>query len=230
MGIAREVPKFPFLIGCAPVFEAGEDPMDTDTMRSGDVTCLLERWAEGDQDALDALVPVVYDELHRMAARYMRRERSEHTLQTTSLVNEAYLRLREQRRVSWQCRAHFFGVAATLMRRILLRNAESAHAEKRGGGQERLPLDDAMAWSTGASEEMISLSGALDKLAAFDPRQARIVELRFFLGATIREIAELLDVSVSTVKREWRLARAWLECQLVDGAPPLEAVSEARPQ
>lgn len=183
---------------------------------SGDVTRLLERWSEGDVEALEALLPVVYDELHHMADRYMRRERPDHTLQTTAVVHEAYLNLLDQRRVDWQCREQFFGVVATLMRRVLLRHVERRGAAKRGGGYERSPLVDVPDWAPEDREELVSLNRALDTLAGLDPRQAKIVELRFFVGCSTAEIAEISNLSESTVKREWRLAKAWLRRRLDD--------------
>jgi RNA polymerase sigma factor (TIGR02999 family) len=171
---------------------------------------MLLDWSQGDCIAAEQLFPLVYDELHRLAERQMRRERSDHTLQTTALVNEAYLRLIDQRRVSWQNRAHFFGVAAQLMRRILIKYAERRRAAKRGGGQYELQLEEADVVTDERATDLIALDHALTELAAFDPRQSRIVELRFFGGLNVEEIGVVLGISPATVKREWRVARAWL--------------------
>ena len=182
-----------------------------------DVTQLLVAWAGGDAAAAERLVPAVYAELRRQAARAMRREGSENTLQTTALVHEAYLRLVDQRRVVWRSRAHFFGVAAQLMRRILVDHARGRHAAKRGGGLQQLALVDADAAIPASAEvgvEVIALHEALERLAVLDPAQARLVELRYFGGLSIEETAEALDVSPATVKREWAIARAWLRREL----------------
>jgi RNA polymerase sigma factor (TIGR02999 family) len=182
-----------------------------------DVTQLLVAWGAGDAAAAERLVPAVYAELRRQAARAMRREGCENTLQTTALVHEAYLRLVDQRRVVWRSRAHFFGVAAQLMRRILVDHARGRHAAKRGGGLQQLALVDADAAIPAAAEvgvEVIALHEALERLAALDPAQARLVELRYFGGLSIEETADALDVSPATVKREWAIARAWLRREL----------------
>ena len=183
-----------------------------------DVTQLLLAWGAGDQAAGDRLLAAVYTELRRQAARAMRRESSEHTLQTTALVHEAYLRLVDQRRVVWQNRAHFFGVAAQLMRRILVDHARERRAAKRGGGARPLTLgdvDDAAAPAADAGADVLALHEALERLAALDPEQARLVELRYFAGLSIEETAEALGVSPATVKREWAIARAWLRRELI---------------
>jgi len=179
-----------------------------------DVTQLLARWSQGDRAALDSLVPVVYGELRRMAARYLRRERAEHTLQPTALVNEAFVKLIDQRDVRWQNRAHFFGVAAQLMRRVLVDHARERLAEKRGGGAGRVPLDDSLAVGAAPQIDVLAIDAALDRLAAIDPEQVRLVELRFFGGLTIDETAEVLGCSAGTVKREWSTAKAWLHREL----------------
>lgn len=182
-----------------------------------DVTRLLVAWSAGDPAAGERLLPAVYAELRRQAARAMRREGSDHTLQTTALVHEAYLRLVDQDRVVWRSRAHFFGVAAQLMRRILVDHARGRHAAKRGGGLQRLALDDGDAPTAAADTEgidVIALHEALERLATFDPVQARLVELRYFGGLNIDETADALDVSPATVKREWAIARAWLRREL----------------
>ena len=180
-----------------------------------DVTQLLLAWGAGDQTAADRLLPAVYAELRRQAGRAMRRESPENTLQATALVNEAYLRLIDQRRVLWRNRAHFFGVAAHLMRRILVDHARERHAAKRGGGLRPLTLSGVAAPSA-ADEgvDVLALHEALERLAALDPGQARLVELRYYGGLTIEETAEALGVSPATVKREWAIARAWLRREL----------------
>ncbi len=180
---------------------------------SKDVTQLLLDWRDGDPEALASLLPLVYDELRRQAGRYMRRERRDHTLQPTALVHEAYLQLVDQNRVRWQSRAQFFGVAAELMRRIVLKHARSHNTEKRGGQAKRVPLQDNLAVEKSAAE-LVALDEALERLAAFDPRQSKILELRHFGGLTIDEVAVFLDVSPATIKREARLAQAWLKREL----------------
>jgi RNA polymerase sigma factor (TIGR02999 family) len=181
---------------------------------SKDVTQLLLDWRDGDQEALATLMPLVYDELRRQAERYMRRERRDHTLQPTALVHETYLQLVDQNRVRWQSRAQFFGVAARLMRRIVLKHARSHNAKKRGGQAKKIPLDDDLAGVQKDAAELIALDEALDRLATFDPRQSKILELRHFGGLTIEEAAVCLEVSPATVKREARLAQAWLKREL----------------
>ncbi len=180
-----------------------------------DVTQLLVAWREGKAEALDALMPLVYDELRRLARGYLGRERRDHTLQPTALVNEAYLRLVDQRRVQWQNRAHFFGIAAQIMRRLLVDHARSVRADKRGGAVTRLELDEASsAAAESRSVDVEELDRALARLAALDERQSRVVELRYFAGATNEETAEALGIAVATVKRDWTMARAWLRKQL----------------
>jgi RNA polymerase sigma factor (TIGR02999 family) len=178
--------------------------------KSNQITEMLRDWSSGKKEALDALLPLVYDELHRQAARYLRRERIGHTLQTTALINEAYLTLIDQRDVNWQNRAHFFGIAAQAMRRILVDYARQRHSEKRGGG-ENLPLEEiALAISAERSVDLVALDEALTQLAKLDERQSRIVELRYFGGLSIEETAETLHISPATVKNDWRTAKAWL--------------------
>jgi RNA polymerase sigma factor (TIGR02999 family) len=181
---------------------------------SEDVTQLLHEWRDGDQGALDRLLPLVYDELHRLAASYLRRERAGHTLQATALLNEAYLKLIDQTHADWQNRAQFIGVAAQVMRRILVNHARDRRAEKRGGDAPRLALDEAVNVSKKKDVDLLALDDALKDLAAFDPRQSRIVELRYFGGLEIAETAEVLGLSPATVKREWNVAKAWLFSQL----------------
>lgn len=185
-----------------------------------DVTRLLVDWSNGDQAALDKLLPLVNAELRRLARRYMRRESPGHTLQTSALVNEAYLRLIDQKSVQWQNRAHFFGIAAQLMRRILIDHARKAHYAKRGGGALKVSLDEAAPINKvteARAAELLAVDEALEKLTAMDARKGRIVELRFFGGLTEEETAEALAVSLPTVQREWRAAKAWLHRMLTDG-------------
>jgi RNA polymerase sigma factor (TIGR02999 family) len=184
---------------------------------SPDVTQLLVRWSEGDAGALERLLPLVYGELRRIASNQLRHERPDHTLAPTALVHELYFRLVDQSRTSWQNRAHFFGLAAQLMRRILVDHARAQQAEKRGGSITRISLDEMLAEDAepsgedaGAAADVLAIDDALERLAALDPDQARIVELRFFGGLTVEETASVLKRSPRTVKREWRLARAWL--------------------
>ncbi len=170
---------------------------------------MLQEWSSGKQEALDALLPLVYAELHRQASRYLRRERAGHTLQTTALIHEVYLKLIDQREVNWQNRAHFFGIAAQLMRRILVDYAKARHRAKRGGIGENLPLEETvLAVSKERSVDLVALDEALTRLAKFDKQQARIVELRYFSGLTIEETAEALRISPATVKNDWRTAKA----------------------
>ena len=185
-----------------------------------DVTGLLLAWRAGDTDADARLLPAVYDELHRQASRAMRREGDAHTLQATALVHEAYLRLVDQQRVEWHSRAHFFAIAAQMMRRVLVDHARTRLAAKRGGALQRVTLGDVGAGSDadgGADVDVIALHDALETLAALDARQARIVELRYFGGLGIEETAEALEISPATVKREWAVARAWLRRELGAG-------------
>lgn len=172
---------------------------------------LLDRWEQGDRAALDAMLPSIYAELERLARICLSRERSDHTLQPTALVHEAYMKLTEQRHVDWRNRAHFLGVAAGAMRRVLLPHAEHRNAQKRDGALERITLDEAMAaLEHETTVDVIDLNTALDRLAALDARQARVVELRIFGGLTIVEAAEVLDLSEATVKRDWNVAKLWL--------------------
>lgn len=179
-----------------------------------DVTKLLEKWGQGDQDALAQLMPLVYDELHRLAGAYLRRERRGHTLQPTALVNEAYLKLIDQRTSHWRNRAQFFGVAAQLMRRILVDHARAHHAAKRGGPRYNVSLSKARRFGDEPDLDLLDLHEVLERLAEIDPGQARIVELRFFGGLTIEETAEVMEMSHATVEREWSMARAWLKREL----------------
>lgn len=183
---------------------------------SSDVTRLLKNWGKGDSAALDQLMPIVYAELRTIAARYLRRERRDHTLQPTALVNEAYLRLVDQKQVEWQNRAHFVGVAAQMMRRILVDHAKSHSRAKRGGGAQRVTLDEAVAVVEGRADDLLELDEALTALEAFDPRKSRVVEMRYFGGLSVEETAEVLKVSVITVARDWKLAKAWLYTTIND--------------
>ena len=177
----------------------------------GVVTRLLEKWREGDPDVLEHLIPLVYDQLHRIARGYMRREREDHTLQPTALVNEVYMRLLSQRKVTWHDRAHFYTFAARMMRNILKDHARAHLAERRGGpGAIRLPLSDEIAWVGTSSAEILDLNRALDKLEQLDHRKATLVELRFFLALTLEESAEVLSISLSTAERDLKFSRSWL--------------------
>ena len=181
---------------------------------SHDVTQLLVAWSDGDQAARDRLMSVVYEELHRLAQRYMRRESPGHTLQTSALVNEAFLRLVDQRNVHWQNRSHFFAIAAQMMRRILVDYARSRNYAKRGGGEQALSLDEGLIVSDERSAEVVAVHEALEELAKFDARKGQIVELRFFGGLTIDETAEVLGVSPGTVMADWTMAKAWLRREI----------------
>jgi RNA polymerase sigma factor (TIGR02999 family) len=179
-----------------------------------DVTQLLQRVSAGTGDALNDLLEVVHGELRRQAARYLRRERHNHTLQPTALVNEAFMKLVDQRNVQWQNRAHFFGVAAQAMRRIVIDHARARQRIKRGGVQHAVTLDEAMIAEESRSIDVLALDEALNRLARLDERQARIVELRYFAGLSVEETAEVTALSPATVKREWAMARAWLHAEL----------------
>lgn len=175
---------------------------------------LLVLWKEGNQTALDVLIPLVEPDLRRIARQYMRKERPGHTFQTTALVNEAYIKLVGQRGGNWQNRAHFFAIAATLMRRILIDHAKTRCRTKRGGGAIKVSLDDALAVSIERSEELIELNAALERLSGIDERKARIVEMKYFGGLSVEESAEVLGVSSNTVIRDWKLAKAWLRREI----------------
>jgi RNA polymerase sigma factor (TIGR02999 family) len=184
------------------------------TAESEEITELLLAWNQGDPHACERLMPHVYDELRRLARGYLRRERANHTLQPTALVNEAYLRLVNQTRVNWQNRAHFFGIAARLMRQILVNHAEAHRAAKRGGPAERHSLGEVEQIAGEPDLDLGALDEALKKLERLDAPQARIVEMRYFAGLTVEEVAEAMSLSPATVKREWNLARAWLRREL----------------
>ena len=180
------------------------------TPSSPNITKLLVDWRNGDSEALDRLMPLVYEELRRMANNYLRNERKGHTLQTAALVNEAYLRLVDHENIAWQNRAHFFGVAAQAMRRILVDHARSRNYQKRGGGAQQVSLDEAMTLAGDRAAELIALDDALRELAKMDERKSRVVELRYFGGLSLEETAEALGVSIPTVTRDWNTAKAWL--------------------
>jgi RNA polymerase sigma factor (TIGR02999 family) len=187
----------------------------TNTNASRDVTQLLVKWGKGDQQALEALTPLVYDELRRLAKAYLRRERPDHTLEATALVHEAYMRLVDQREMAWQGRSQFFAIAASLIRRILVDHARARLAAKRGGPNVKLSLDEAIAAAEQKDVDLIALNDALKALAETDAQQAHIVELRYFAGLTIEETAEIVGVSPATVKRDWTVAKAFLKRELV---------------
>jgi RNA polymerase sigma-70 factor (ECF subfamily) len=178
------------------------------------ITQLLAAWSAGDRAALDALIPIVYDELRRQASRYLRRERPGHTLQTTALINEAYLRLVDQKSMRWQNRAQFFGIAAQLMRRILVDHARARQRAKRGGSDVRVSLTDATSITKDPDLDLVELDEALTRLAEIDPQQSKIVELRFFSGLNVEETAAALNISAATVKRDWSIAKAWLHREI----------------
>ena len=190
--------------------------MEEDEKPSHQVTELLEAWANGEQVARDQLMSLVYDELHRLAHRYMKRESPGHTLQTSALVNEAFVRLVDQKKVQWQSRAHFFAIAAQMMRRILVDYARNRNYAKRGGGARKVSLDEGLIVSDERSTEVVNVHEALERLAAFDARKSQIVELRFFGGLSIEEAAEVLGVSQGTVMRDWTLAKAWLRREMTN--------------
>ena len=181
---------------------------------SAEVTRLLQEWSNGQEQALDRLVPQIHRELRKLAASYLRKERPDHTLQPTALVNEAFLKLIDQRAVKWQNRAHFFGIAAQAMRRILVDHARAHAAGKRGDGARKVPLDDAIMIGGTVDIDLLALDEALTRLAAIDPQQSRVVELRFFGGLTMEETAEVMHISPATVGREWRMAKAWLFAEI----------------
>jgi len=184
-----------------------------------DVTDLLHAWSNGDRSALDRLVPLVYQELRSLARRYMRQERADHTLQATSLINEAYVRLIDVNRIQWQSRAHFLAVAAQAMRRILVESARRRHRQKRGGDVVLVALDESQDIGHDKGADLVALSDALTALASFDARMGQVVELRFFGGLSVEETADVLHVSPETVMRDWKTAKAWLLRELSQGNP-----------
>ncbi|MCX6587110.1 MAG: sigma-70 family RNA polymerase sigma factor [Acidobacteria bacterium] len=190
-----------------------------DTPNNSEVTQLLANLRKGQHQAHEQLFPIVYNELRKIAANYMRRERTDHTLQATALVHEAYMQLVDQTRVTWQNRAHFFGVAAQLMRRILVDHARSQNALKRGGDAQKISLDDSVGLAAGPPVAFDELDEALNRLHELDPNQAKIIELRFFGGLTVEEVSEVIGLSTATIEREWRMAKAWLHNQLTATRP-----------
>lgn len=185
--------------------------------KDGEITQMLLELTDGNKEVVNQILPHIYDELRRLAGSYLRRERSDHTLQPTALVHEAYMKLIDQNRVKWQNRAHFFGIAAQVMRRILMDHARKHTAEKRGGDAEVLPIEEEiLIVSEDRSSNLIALNDALDELAKMDPDKAKIVELRYFGGLSIEETAEVMGVSVPTVNRHWKMAKTWLYSQLVN--------------
>lgn len=182
------------------------------------VTELLLAWSGGDESAMERLAPIVYQELHRLARRYMNREREAHTLQTSALVNEAYLKLVEVQHVRWQNRAHFFALASRMMRRVLVDFARRRRYQKRGGGAEHVEFDESLTVCPHPSSDLVAVDDALTALASLDPRKVKVVEMRFFGGLDVRETAEALNVSPETVRRDWRLAKAWLRREIRKGS------------
>jgi RNA polymerase sigma-70 factor, ECF subfamily len=181
---------------------------------TGEVTLLLQRWQKGDPEVLGALIPLVYQQLHAIAQGYMRRERGDHTLQPTALVNEVYMRLLNQRKVSWNDRVHFFVFAACIMRNILKDHARAYAADRRGGSMMHLPMSDELAWVGTSPEQLLDLNRALDKFELLDARKAQLVELRFFLALTMDEAADVLGISLATAERDLKFARSWLHREL----------------
>lgn len=189
--------------------------MNRSEQNSHEITQMLLEWSGGDRSSLDKLLPFVYDELHRQAARYLRRERHDHTLQTTALINEAYLKLIDQREVNWESRTHFFAIAAQAMRRILVDYAKAKHRAKRGGGDIQITLDEAaLVTADEKSIDLIALDEALNRLAIKDKQQARVVELRYFSGLNLEETAKVLEISRITAARDWAMAKAWIRREL----------------
>ncbi len=183
----------------------------------GEITKMLLAMTDGNREVVDQILPHIYTELRKLAGSYLRRERSDHTLQPTALVHEAYMKLIDQRHVKWQNRAHFFGIAAQVMRRILMDHARKHSAEKRGSGENAVSLDDEfIVVSKGRSADLIALDDALEELAKLDPQKAKIVELRYFGGLSIEETAEVMDISVPTINRHWRMAKAFLHSQVAN--------------
>lgn len=186
--------------------------------RTHEISQILRSWSDGDRQSRDELIASVYEELHKIASRYLRHERSDHTLQPTALVHEAYLKIVDISHITWQDRAHFFAVASNVMRQILVDHARAREAEKRGGEFRRIALEDAISFSNDKTDvDLLALDDALEQLSTFDDQQSRIVELRFFGGLTIEETAEVLGISPATVKREWTLARSWLYRKMNSG-------------
>jgi RNA polymerase sigma factor (TIGR02999 family) len=197
-----------------------EVPISGNESDAGEITLLLRRWSEGDQSAIEQLLPHVYPHLHEVAAAYLRRESDDHTLQPTALVNELYLRLMQQRKADWNDRAHFYTFAAKLMRRILADHARAANAGKRGGELPHVPLNDEIPWLNLNSVDSIDVHRALDELERIDARKVRLLELRYFLGCTLAETAELLGISTATAERDLKFVRVWLYSTLAVRPPP----------
>ena len=187
--------------------------------RGRNATQILQRWSPGDKDALRQLMPLVYDELHRQAAGFLKQERPDHTLQATALVHESYLKLIEQRTANWKDRAHFCRFAAQVMRRILVQHARAHQRQKRGGAWEKVYLEETRELGTDINPDLVELDAALEEFSQSYPRQAEVVEMKFFAGLEVEEIAEVLAVSAATVKRDWHFARAWLCSELTDNVP-----------
>jgi RNA polymerase sigma-70 factor, ECF subfamily len=196
----------------------------SDGPAEGDISVLLRAWSDGDQSALERMTPLVYDELHRLARRHMERERAGHSLQTTALVNEAYVRLVDYNRMQWQNRAHFFAVSAQLMRRILVEHARR-HNLKRGGGVQHVSLEEAAEVGGGRAADLVAIDDAMNALARLDPRKVRVVEMRFFGGLSVEETAEVLKISSATVMRDWSVAKAWLYREL-NGREPANGIGD----
>ena len=191
-----------------------------DGAKETEINQLLSEWSSGSRAALDEIMPLVYDELRRIAKNYLRRENAGHTLQTTALVHEAFIRLTAQQKVSWQNRAHFLAIAAKMMRRILVNHAETKYAGKRGAGAQKIELDEALVFCDEKNLDLLALDEALKKLGEFDEQLCQIVELKFFGGLTNQEVAEVLPISLTTVKREWSTAKAWLLRELSEHQRP----------
>ena len=206
------------IIAAQPSRSAVHSPMSSASTSRNEITAMLRAWSDGEQPASDELIHAVYDQLRRQAQRQLRRERGNHTLDTSALINEAYLKLVEQRTVNWQGRGHFFALAAELMRRILVDHARTKHRQKRGGHDEVIALEDAIGAARMASPplnvDLIALDDALNRLALLDEQQVRVVELRYFGGLGIEETAHSMNISVATVKRDWAAAKAWLRHEL----------------
>ena len=189
--------------------------MEPNTPHTPEITEILRNWADGENGSLDELMPLVYDELHRQAKRHLRRENKGHTLQTSALIHEAYIKLVGQRSTNWQNRSHFFAIASQMMRRILVDHARTKHREKRGGDGVKLALDEAMAVAeSDSSVDLIALDDALTRLEKLDKQQSRVVELRYFSGLSLDDVADLLKISPSTAARDWAMAKAWLHREL----------------
>jgi RNA polymerase sigma-70 factor, ECF subfamily len=198
---------------------AGQSDDGVGTQAAGEISTLLRAWSGGEQNALERLTPIVYEDLHRLARRYMKRERAGHSLQTTALVNEAYMRLVDYKRMQWQDRAHFFAISSTLMRRILVEHPRS-HNLKRGGAVQHVSLEEAVVVGGSRGADLVALDDALNVLAGLDPRKVQVVEMRFFGGLSVEETAEVLKVSTVTVMRDWSTAKAWLYRELA--ASPMD--------